>query len=119
MASSMTGRCAGPSSNWSRISPPADADTAKARAAADEANRAEAFLIIRDLVDRIVVRPTGPYRPVEIEIHGTLAGLLEASASAAACSSPESRGVMVAGARNDLYRTRFYPIRRAVYSRPL
>src|SRR5215208_4155406 len=73
------------------------ADLKAALLAADEANRADAFRVIRELVERIVIHPTGPYRPVDIEIHGRLAALLHASAGAALGTPLESRGVMVAG----------------------
>jgi hypothetical protein len=73
------------------------ADLKAALLAADEANRADAFQIIRELVERIVIRPKGPYRPVDIEIQGRLAALLQASSGAAGGSPLQSRGVMVAG----------------------
>jgi site-specific DNA recombinase len=73
------------------------ADLKAALLTADEANRADAFRVIRELVERIVIRPRGPYRPVDIEIHGRLAALLQASTGALDCTAPESRGVMVAG----------------------
>jgi len=72
------------------------ADLKAALLAADEANRADAFRVIREF-ERIVIRPRGPYRPVDIEIHGRLAALLQASTGAFDCTAPESRGVMVAG----------------------
>ena len=73
------------------------ADLKAALLAADDANRADAFRVIRELAERIVIHPRGPYRPVDIEIHGRLAALLQASAGTVAGTAPESRGVMVAG----------------------
>jgi len=49
----------------------------------------EAFTAIRELVERIVIRPTGAYKPVDIDIHGRLAALLRAS-EGAAFRSPRS-----------------------------
>ncbi|MFL5032091.1 MAG: recombinase family protein, partial [Xanthobacteraceae bacterium] len=68
------------------------ADLKAALLAADEANRADAFRVIRELVERIVIHPRGPYRPVDIEIHGRLAALLHASAGATLGTRLESRG---------------------------
>ncbi len=64
--------------------------------AADPDNRAEAIRGIRELVEKIVIHPSGPYRSVDIEIHGRLAALLRAS-EAGTESAPRSVGMMVAG----------------------
>jgi site-specific DNA recombinase len=64
--------------------------------AADDDNRSEAYRAIRELVEKIVIRPSGPRRPVEIEIHGQLATLLRASKEGT-IQEPESMGAMVAG----------------------
>jgi DNA invertase Pin-like site-specific DNA recombinase len=85
------------------------ADLKAALLAADEANRADAFRVIRELVERIVIQPSGPYRPVDIEIHGKLAALLKASTGAVDGTAPESRGVMVAGERNARTRSAAQP----------
>jgi site-specific DNA recombinase len=61
-----------------------------------EEHRMEAFTAIRELVERIVIRPTGPYKPVDIDVHGRLAALLRAS-EGAAFRSPRSVGRLVAG----------------------
>jgi hypothetical protein len=63
---------------------------------ADDNNRAEAYRAIRELVEKVVNRPSGPYRPVEIEIHGQLATLLRAS-NEGTLGERESMGVLVAG----------------------
>jgi site-specific DNA recombinase len=55
-----------------------------------------AFRAIRELVEKIVIRPTGPYRPVDIEIHGRLATLLCASGEGT-IEEPQSMRVLVAG----------------------
>jgi site-specific DNA recombinase len=65
-------------------------------ALADEGNRAEAFQAIRELIEKIVIHPTGPYKAVNIEIHGKLAALLQISKKSAG-KSPKSVGAMVAG----------------------
>lgn len=65
--------------------------------AADPENREAAIAGIRDLVEKIVIHPTGPYKPVDIEIHGQLAALLRASEGV----PTRSVGVVVAGARNN------------------
>lgn len=70
-------------------------DLKKALAEADEDNRAAANDCIRQIVEKVVIHPSGPYKPVRIEIHGQLAALLRISERA---TEPlESRGVMVAG----------------------
>ncbi len=58
-------------------------------ASADPESRSAAMTGIRELVEKIVIHPTGPYKPVDIEIHGQLAALLAAS--------PRSMGALVAG----------------------
>jgi hypothetical protein len=50
---------------------------------------------IREIVEKVVIHPRGPYKPVEIEIYGQLAALLRISERAA--EPLESRGVLVAG----------------------
>lgn len=45
----------------------------------DEDSRLAAFGAIREIVEKVVVRPRGPYKPVDIEIHGQLAALLRIS----------------------------------------
>jgi hypothetical protein len=61
---------------------------------ADPDNRADAIRGIRELVEKIVIRPTAPYKAVDIEIHGTFAALLR---NAQGTGTQESMGVMVAG----------------------
>jgi site-specific DNA recombinase len=56
--------------------------------------RAQAHAQVRQLVERIVVRPTGPYGPVEFDIHGQLARLMRLSDPVPATRSV---GAMVAG----------------------
>ncbi|KJC55973.1 hypothetical protein UP10_36980 [Bradyrhizobium sp. LTSPM299] len=56
---------------------------------------------IREIVEKVVIHPQGPYKPVEIEIYGEIAALLRMSERAAA-DPLESRGVLVAGTRNTL-----------------
>jgi site-specific DNA recombinase len=71
-------------------------DLKKALAETDEDSRAAAHEAIREIVEKVVIHPQGPYKPVEIEIHGQLAALLRISERAAA-DPLESRGVLVAG----------------------
>jgi site-specific DNA recombinase len=67
----------------------------RALAEADQDNRAAANEYIRQIVEKVVIHPRGPYKPVDIEIHGQLAALLRISERA---TDPlESRGVVVAG----------------------
>lgn len=69
----------------------------------DEQGRAEAFAVIRSLVEKIVVHPRGPRLPVDIELHGQLATLLKFSCDAANLtdsSLPESGREVVAGTRS-------------------
>jgi site-specific DNA recombinase len=63
--------------------------------------RAQAQALLRQLVERIVVRPTGPYGPVEFDVYGQLAGLIRLSGPVLAAEPPvpatRSMGAMVAG----------------------
>jgi site-specific DNA recombinase len=71
-------------------------DLRAALAAADDENRQEAYRGIRDLVEKIVIKPTGPYKPVDLEIHGRMATLLRASIEET-IEQPKSMGALVAG----------------------
>jgi site-specific DNA recombinase len=71
-------------------------DLKRALAGSDEDSRAEAHEAIREIVEKVVIHPRGPYKPVEIEIYGEIAALLRISERAAA-DTLESRGVLVAG----------------------
>jgi hypothetical protein len=71
-------------------------DLRAALAECDEADRAAATAAIRELVEKVTIIPSDPYKPVELKIHGRLATLLEASGSGA-IKRPESMGAMVAG----------------------
>jgi site-specific DNA recombinase len=42
----------------------------KALAASDEDSRAAANEAIREIVEKVVVHPQGPYKPVRVEIYG-------------------------------------------------
>ena len=54
--------------------------------------------ILRGLIEKIVVRPAGPYAPVEFDVYGQLAGLLQLSGEALdPAPGVESRVAMVAG----------------------
>jgi site-specific DNA recombinase len=64
-------------------------------AKADDDSRDAAFQTIREIVEKIVIHPRGPYKPVEIEIHGQLAAILRISEVAA--DALESKSVVVAG----------------------
>lgn len=66
----------------------------------DDHARKKLFEKIRALVDKIVIRPGAPYQPVELEIHGEMAGLLGVSEK----TGHWSVGSLVAGARNHRYR---------------
>jgi site-specific DNA recombinase len=57
-------------------------------------DRSQAHALLRQLVERIVVRPTGPYGPVEFDVYGQLAGLFQLSDPVPAT---RSLGAMVAG----------------------
>jgi len=72
-------------------------------ASQEPSKRNRAHTLLRQLVERIVVRPTVPYGPVEFDVYGQLAGLFQLSDPVPAT---KSMGAMVAGARNHLYRTR-------------
>jgi hypothetical protein len=74
-------------------------DLRAALAACDEEDRADATAAIRELVEKVTIIPSDPYKPVELKIHGRLATLLEASREGA-IKRPESMGGLVAGARN-------------------
>jgi site-specific DNA recombinase len=63
-------------------------------------DRSQAHALLRQLVERIVVRPTGPYGPVEFDVYGQLAGLFQLSDPVPAT---RSLGAMVAGARYQRY----------------
>ena len=67
-------------------------------AEAGDESRQAAFQGIREIVEKIVIHPRGRYEPVEIEIFGQLAAILRLSEAAGEAS--ESKGAMVAGARN-------------------
>jgi site-specific DNA recombinase len=71
-------------------------DLKSALASSDEDSRAAAHEAIREIVEKVVIHPQGPYKPVEIEIYGEIAALLRMSERAAA-DPLESRGVLVAG----------------------
>ena len=71
-------------------------DLRAALAAADDETRQEAYRGIRDLVEKIVIKPTGPYKPVDLEIHGRVATLLRASIEET-IEEPKSMGALVAG----------------------
>jgi site-specific DNA recombinase len=60
--------------------------------AADEENRTMAYEAIRELLEVVVIRPEGPYKPVEIDIYGRIQSLLPQNKT-----EPESVGVLVAG----------------------
>ena len=69
-------------------------------ATVDTQGREDAFRVIRELVEKIVIHPRGPKLPVDIEIHGQLAALLkfsESAANASAGTGEPSAGRMVAG----------------------
>jgi hypothetical protein len=57
---------------------------------ADEDNRNEAYRVIRELVQKIIIRTAGPYKTIEIDIYGCLGDLL-------GTPPPNSMGVLVAG----------------------
>lgn len=64
-------------------------------AEADEENRAAAIESIRSLVEKIVLHPRGKHQPVDLEIHGQMAGLLAISEQSGHSSPPQR--VLVAG----------------------
>ena len=66
-------------------------------AAADNDNRADAYRAIRELIEKVVIVPKGgAYRGYDIEIHGQLGALLEAS-QRGTMREPQSMGALVAG----------------------
>ena len=66
-------------------------------AGADDENRADAFRAIRELVEKVLIIPKGaPYKGYDIEIHGQLAALLEAS-QRGTMREPQSMVALVAG----------------------
>jgi site-specific DNA recombinase len=60
--------------------------------AADEENRTMAYEAIRELIDQVVIRPDGAYKPVEIDIYGRIQSLSPKNETGL-----ESMGVVVAG----------------------
>ena len=60
--------------------------------AADDENRTMAYKAIRELLEVVVIRPNGPYKPVEIDIYGRIQSLFPQNKT-----DPESMGVLVAG----------------------
>jgi site-specific DNA recombinase len=72
------------------------AELKKTLASLSPERRAEAFAGVRKLVEKIVIHPTGPYKPADLEIRGRLAALLRVSKEAAAADY-ESVSVVVAG----------------------
>jgi site-specific DNA recombinase len=71
-------------------------DLRAALAAVDDDSRAEAYRAIRDLVEKVVIHPNGPYKHPDIDIHGQMATLLRASKDGT-IPEPRSKGVLVAG----------------------
>jgi hypothetical protein len=71
-------------------------DLRAALAACDEADRADATAAIRELVEKVTIIPSDPYKPVQLKIHGRLATLLEASREGA-IKLPESMGGWLRG----------------------
>jgi site-specific DNA recombinase len=66
-------------------------------AATDGDNRAKAYRAIRELIQKVVIMPKGgAYQGYDIEIHGQLAALLEAS-QRGTMREPKSMGALVAG----------------------
>jgi hypothetical protein len=66
-------------------------------AAVEEGHRREAYRIIRELVEKIVIRPTGSYKPIDLEIHGSLATLPEAPKKGAIEETRSIGGVCCGG----------------------
>ncbi len=85
----------------------------------DEAIKSEATEIIRDLVDKVVLRPTADGPGLDAELHGDLATILafcdEDRTKSKLPGSQEtgSQLSVVAGARNHLYRTNLRWVRKA------
>lgn len=83
----------------------------KVLAESDEDSRVAAHEAIREIVEKVVIHPHGPYKPVEVEIYGQLAALLRISERAAEALD-ESRDVLVAGTRNTRSRRNGTPVPR-------
>jgi site-specific DNA recombinase len=60
--------------------------------AADEENRTMAYEAIRELLEVVAIRPSGPYKPVEIDIYGCIQSLFSQNKT-----GRQSMGVLVAG----------------------
>jgi site-specific DNA recombinase len=60
--------------------------------AADEENRTMAYESIRELLEVVVIRPDGPYKPVEIDVYGRIQSLFPQNKTGL-----ESMGALVAG----------------------
>ena len=78
--------------------------------------QAEAFEIIRSLVDKVILTPVD--EELCIDLHGQLAGILQLCdlGKERPAASYEERALqikMVAGARNHLYRTSFRWLKKA------
>ena len=58
-------------------------------------DRAEAHAAIRDLIEKIVIKTEGPYRPASLEIHGNLAALFGSDVEPTLV--PLSQGALVRG----------------------
>jgi hypothetical protein len=69
-------------------------DLRAALGAADEENRSIAHAAIRELIDKVVIRPGEPSRGVEIDIYGRIQSLFPKNEA-----DTESMGVLVAGVR--------------------
>jgi site-specific DNA recombinase len=67
-------------------------DLKDALAAADEENRAVAYTAIRELIDKVVIRTSGPGKRTEIDIYGRIQSLFPKNEA-----DTESMGVLVAG----------------------
>nr|WP_246741516.1 recombinase family protein [Bradyrhizobium aeschynomenes] len=68
----------------------------KALADSDEDSRLAANEAIREIVEKVVVHPQGPYKPVRVEIYGQLAALLSLSEKDAEPPA-QSRGCWLRG----------------------
>jgi hypothetical protein len=62
-------------------------------------SRAYSKTVIREIVEKIVVHPRGPNKPVDLEIFGQPATILKLSDTAAGMAAV-SEGAMVAGTSN-------------------
>lgn len=67
-------------------------DLKAALAAADAENRAIAYAAIRELIDKVVIRPNGPSKRTEIDIYGRIQSLFAKNEA-----DTRSKGVLVAG----------------------